>query len=327
MSFRKAKKMKQNNVQVMQKDNFYQMEFFPLNNDASDFHPDKVWERIELRPGLWMSIMEVHPDRTVNIRYQKDPAMIDFGFILSGNINHRAESLKDFLKASGGFAGIGYFPGKKGVAKFSGKSIFRTLHLHIKPELLYEMVLDDMDTMPPDFRNIVEGNTGRTFLSRRSMGSITRMAVSEIFNPALSGFPKKLFLEYKAMELLTLQISHLMSPQKGDWNGSLSTNERSRIMEARDMLLKDLSDPPSLNDLSRGFSLSRNKLQFGFRVMFGNSVFGYLREHKMQKACYLFKSTDMTVSQVAWETGYVNVSQFTKAFKKRFGVLPKQFRL
>ena len=55
-------------------------------------------------------------------------------------------------------------------------------------------------------------------------------------------------------------------------------------------------------------------------------MFAYLREYKMQRARQLFDQTEMNVSQVAWEVGYTNVSQFTKAYKKRFGVLPKHYR-
>ena len=46
----------------------------------------------------------------------------------------------------------------------------------------------------------------------------------------------------------------------------------------------------------------------------------------MQKARHLLETAEMNVSQVAWEVGYVNVSQFSKAYKKRFGVLPKQYQ-
>jgi AraC-like DNA-binding protein len=272
---------------------------------------------------MWMSMLESPSKGKVKLEYQKDPAMIDFGFVLSGRINHRILNDRNSMGASGGFAGIGYFPGRKGIAEISDKNRLRILHLHMVPELLYGMVHEDLEDIPNDFRDIIEGNTGRTFMSKRSMGPITRMTVSEIFNPASSGSPKKLFLEYKAMELLNMQITHLMNHENGS---GISASERSRIIEARDMLLQNLADPPSLNNLSRHFSLSRNKLQQGFRVMFGNSVFGYLREHKMQKACHLFKTTDMNVSQVAWETGYINVSKFTRAFKKRFGALPNQYR-
>lgn len=311
----------------IQKEKLYQAQFLPESLTTPNRRLIRVWEQIELRPGLWISMLESPPNGTVSLQYQKDPAMIDFGFVLSGRINHRFENRKKSIEADKGFAGIGYFPGRKGVAEFSGENTLRVLHLHIRPELLYNMVLDDTGSMPSDFLHIIEGNINKTFLSRRTMDAITRTVVFEVFNRSSSVLPQKLYLEYRAMELLTLQISHLMSPENGGrWDVRLSTNEKTRIREARDILIKDLSDPPTLKDLCQNFSLSRNKLQFGFRVMFGKSVFGYFRDHKMQKACHLFKTTDMNVSEVAWETGYINVSQFTKAFKKRFGILPKQYR-
>lgn len=305
------------------KEKIYHIRCLSQDIVSSDSCIDNTWRQTELRPRMWVSMLESSPKGTVSLQYQKDPAMIDFGFVLSGRVNHRSDNKKNTMEAGRGFAGIGYFPGRKGVAEISGKGTLRVLHLHMNPELLCNMLQEDLGAMPPDFRDIMEGDTRKIFLSGRNMCAITRTVVSELFDPGPSGFPKRLYLEYKTMELLNLQIMHLMSQENGC---RLSSSERSRIIEARDMLLKDLSDPPTLNDLSRNFSLSRNKLQFGFRVMFNNSVFGCLREHKMQTACHLFKTTDMNVSQVAWETGYVNVSQFTKAFKKRFGLLPNQYR-
>ena len=309
---------------IIQNENIYQIRSCCSPSSApAENNYSRIWKQIELRPGMWMSILESPPEGNVKLEYQKDPAKIDFGFVLSGRINHVSENNSNSMEAAGGFAGIGYFPGKKGIAELSGRHTLRVLHLHMDPEVLYNMVKDDLGTMPSDFRHIIEGSTRKTFFLRHSMDSITRLAVSEILNPKSTGFPRRLYLEYKAMELLNLQMTHLMSHEN---SSGLSSSEKSRIIEARDILLKNLSEPPSLNDLSKYFCLSRNKLQLGFRIMFGNSVFGYLREHKMQKACHLFKTTDMNVSQVAWETGYINVSKFTTAFKKRFGALPNQYR-
>ena len=309
-------------INTIKKENIYQIRSCSRPSVAAEYNYSEIWQQIELRPGMWISMLESSSKDNIKLEYQKDPAMIDFGFVLSGRINHTFFNNGNSMEAACGFAGIGYFPGKKGIAELSGRHTLRAFHLHIAPETLYNMIKDDLGTMPSDFRHIIEGSTRKTFLSRRSMDPITSLAVSEFFNPKSTGFPRKLFLEYKAMEILNLQITYLMSHEN---SSGLCASERSRIIEAHDMLLKDLSAPPTLKALSQNFSLSHNKLQYGFRIMFGNSVFGYLREYKMQKACSLFKTTDMNVSQVAGETGYVNVSKFSRAFKKRFGVLPKQY--
>jgi AraC-like DNA-binding protein len=45
----------------------------------------------------------------------------------------------------------------------------------------------------------------------------------------------------------------------------------------------------------------------------------------MQEARILLEKTETNVSETAWQVGYVNVSHFSAAFKKRFGILPKHY--
>jgi AraC-like DNA-binding protein len=159
------------------------------------------------------------------------------------------------------------------------------------------------------------------------MGQAVRAVVLDIFKDRGKRLPKLLFLESKPLELITLQLGGLMAENAGlRLSNALNPNEMERIRAARKWLVQDLLEPPTLRNLENHFCLSHNKLQIGFRALFGNSVFGCLREHKMQRARLLLSRAEMNVSQVAWEVGYINVSQFTKTFKKRFGNLPKHYR-
>lgn len=66
-------------------------------------------------------------------------------------------------------------------------------------------------------------------------------------------------------------------------------------------------------------------IQTGFRQAYGKSVFDYFREYRMQRAMQLLDEIRTNVSQTAWPVGYTNVSHFSEAFGKRFGILPKQY--
>jgi AraC-like DNA-binding protein len=306
----------------------YHLRPFSRNLSDSDRHFDEHWQQIELHPGLWISMIECPPGRTFELYYRKQPALIDFGFILSGYLNHHLPNCAEgfSLEASTGLAGIGYFPGIEGVVTVENDLPLKVLHVHVAPERLHRMVQDDIGAMPLGFRSIIEGNTQKEYLSKSKMDPATRSTALEVFNGRFCGLPRGLYLEYKALELITLQLGRLMSEGTNTRiDIGLSCSEKDRIQAAREWLVRDLSAPPTLDKLSRRFGLSQNKLQYGFRALFGDSVFSCLREFKMQKARLLFETAEMNVSQVAWEVGYVNVSQFTKAYKKRFGILPKQY--
>ncbi len=286
-------------------------------------------QQIELHSDFWISLMTTPSDHKTAIRYHKKPALIDFGFILSGHLSHRIQDrdTENRIEGNSGLSGIGFFPDRKGIVEISGNRPVQIMHIHISPKRLYDMVCDDLEAMPLTFRHVLTGNSDDSYLSKSIMPPIIRSIAHEIFNDGFHGLPKKLFLESKALEILTRRLGQLIASHDTchSING-LNLNETERIRNAREWLIRDLSSPPSLRDLENRFCLNRNKLQTGFHILYGNSVFGHLREHKMQTAHFLLGKADMNVSQVARSVGYENVSQFTKAFKKRFGVLPKQHR-
>ncbi|MGP1387536.1 MAG: helix-turn-helix transcriptional regulator [Thainema sp.] len=61
--------------------------------------------------------------------------------------------------------------------------------------------------------------------------------------------------------------------------------------------------------------------------MFGTTVFGYLRDYRMQQAQRLLRSPHATVAQVAAQVGYRNPEAFSTAFRRKFSVSPKAYQL
>lgn len=100
--------------------------------------------------------------------------------------------------------------------------------------------------------------------------------------------------------------------------------EIARIKEARDILLKNMMDPPSLKELARKVGTNEFKLKIGFKNVFGNTVYGYLTDYRLNKARQLLTIDNVHIKDVASQIGYSNPSHFIAAYKKKFGVTPKQ---
>lgn len=88
----------------------------------------------------------------------------------------------------------------------------------------------------------------------------------------------------------------------------------------------NLAAEHSLVGLSRRFGLNECKLKREFKLVFGTTVFGYLRRRRMEEAARLLRETCMPILEVAAEVGYSNPSHFSRAFVVEFGCLPKDFR-
>nr|WP_239057730.1 AraC family transcriptional regulator [Pseudodesulfovibrio sp. JC047] len=98
-----------------------------------------------------------------------------------------------------------------------------------------------------------------------------------------------------------------------------------RIHHASHYLVQDLENPPSLVQLATFAGLNEKKLKLGFRQIFGTSVFGFFREHRLQKAHTILREGNRNVTETAYAVGFQSLSHFSRAFKKRFGILPKHF--
>ena len=69
--------------------------------------------------------------------------------------------------------------------------------------------------------------------------------------------------------------------------------------------------------------VSMRTLQRYFRAQYNQTVSDWLREMRLNEALHSLKACD-SVKEVAFELGYKQPSHFTRDFKKRFGVPPRQ---
>ncbi|GGJ97748.1 AraC family transcriptional regulator [Alloalcanivorax dieselolei] len=106
----------------------------------------------------------------------------------------------------------------------------------------------------------------------------------------------------------------------------LSIPDREKLLRARDFLLANLSQAPTIEELARASDLSVIKLKRGFRQLFNSSVYGLFQRERMHEARRRLGSGGQSVLQVAAELGYTNASHFAAAFHKEFGVKPSALK-
>jgi AraC family transcriptional regulator, transcriptional activator of the genes for pyochelin and ferripyochelin receptors len=132
-------------------------------------------------------------------------------------------------------------------------------------------------------------------------------------------------MESKALEMLAYELEEFSDQAPGK-AATKDLQEVERLYHARSILEAEFTNPPSLFQLSRRVSLNDFKLKRGFRELFRNSVFGYVRQLRMEMARSLLEGSDLSVTQVALEAGYNSFGHFAAAFKRTFGILPSQYR-
>ncbi|UTP41612.1 AraC family transcriptional regulator [Phenylobacterium sp. LH3H17] len=135
------------------------------------------------------------------------------------------------------------------------------------------------------------------------------------------------FLRSVCTEVLCLLISDLATRETARRATSrLSGKDINRVTEARDYLAQHFASPPRIPQLAAMVGVNQTKLKKGFRELFGETVYDYVIRCRMDQASELLLSKNYSVSEVAYLVGYEYPANFTSAFKRHFGELPKAWR-
>lgn len=128
----------------------------------------------------------------------------------------------------------------------------------------------------------------------------------------------------KAYEVLSLSLERLC-PRKPP--NCLSCCDVQCLENARRILETELAEPPSLIELARQVGINDFKLKKGFKALFKTTPYSYLTDQRMMVARRaLAEEGDASVTEVANRVGYTNLGHFAAAFRKRYGVAPREFR-
>ena len=106
----------------------------------------------------------------------------------------------------------------------------------------------------------------------------------------------------------------------------LNPREQERARQAYHILISQLESPPGLEALAALVGLNRNKLNRGFRQLYGGTVFSVLRDARLTTALTLLRDTQTSLAEIALRVGYSDQANFSNAFRRRFGLSPKKLR-
>lgn len=159
---------------------------------------------------------------------------------------------------------------------------------------------------------------GPSFLMTPQMQSIVR----SIFDIEYKGKARMMFFRSQ----ITALLSHFFGQLALNNEKVINDQDKEQLNMARDILIKDLDNPPSLSELSKEIGLNTTKLKREFKAIFGVPVFKYLQNERLKKAHLLISQKQATVQEAAWHVGYDSLSSFSNAFSKKFGYRPSQIK-
>ena len=81
-----------------------------------------------------------------------------------------------------------------------------------------------------------------------------------------------------------------------------------------------------INDICDALKCSKSTLLTSFKAKYGITVNTYITDAKLDLAVHLLEDVDMTISEIAGETGFSDQSYFSKVFSAKFGIPPSEYR-
>lgn len=206
-----------------------------------------------------------------------------------------------------------------------------TLHLDPAPRLAGPLGRADRIVFLVQ-RDAVERLGGAGLLSRGVTGfhltAELRAIALALREPAAETAARSTYQLAKSIEFVCETIRHFRAGQllSVAGEGQMSPADTRRMIAARQMIADHAHEKLSLDHIARCCGLNRSKLTRGFKAMFDCTVTQAIAERRLELASRMLLTTDLPVSSIGYESGYLNNASFARAFGRRYGRSPSDFR-
>jgi len=205
-------------------------------------------------------------------------------------------------------------------ADFIQKAPLATIEVyavHLYPDLLKEIY---KDTLPEFLKHKATGQNAKIIANHSIVNHFIDSLVFYFENPGLVN-----------SDLLVLKIKELILLLLQTHNATTIAELMADLFSPRNVNLKEviqhhLFSNFSINELAQLAGLSLSSFKRAFQNIYKDTPANYLRTKKIEKAMDLLTQSDLSVSEICFQIGFNDASNFTKAFKKHTKQSPLAFR-
>ncbi|MFY0481709.1 helix-turn-helix transcriptional regulator [Flavobacterium sp. PLA-1-15] len=170
-----------------------------------------------------------------------------------------------------------------------------------------------------------EDNKDKKYYNEGNINPSMAIVLSQMFNFNLHPSIKNLYYKGKGYELLSLYFNRSEDPNAEQCPFLVDEENVLKIRKAKDIVIANMAEPPGLQELADQVGLNLKKLKMGFKQIYGDTVYGFLFDYKMDFARKLLDSGSYNVNEVGLKIGYSTGSHFISAFKKKYATTPKKY--
>ncbi|MGG6269522.1 helix-turn-helix domain-containing protein [Leptolyngbya sp. AN03gr2] len=279
------------------------------------------YREIQIREGVGLAIAEdyFHEKFKVVTCDREHPLELSYTLIGTATSNLDCANAGQYL-----FCGSGMAPGE--VMEIEANQRNLKVTLHIDPSIFDQWMSGLPKQAPTDIKDWLKPSDQPYYNQVSQMTTAMQATLQQILQCPFQGLTQQMYLEGKVWELIALHLAQSIETDPDRETKPLRSDDIERIHYAKEVLIARLDEPPSLIELARLAGINDCKLKVGFRQVFGTTVFGYLQDYRMERSRQLLESGELSITEAAKAVGLVNRSHFAIAFRKKFGVNPRDYR-
>lgn len=168
-------------------------------------------------------------------------------------------------------------------------------------------------------------NKEKKYYAQEAVTPAIAVVLSQMISYNLHPTIKKLYIKGKVYELISLYFNKNTDADLEQCPFLVDEDNVKRIRRAKELIIANMAEPPSLNELAQEVGLSLKRLKEGFKQIYGDSVYSFLFDYKMEYARRLLDSGQYNVNEIGLRIGYSTSSHFIAAFRKKYGTTPKKY--
>jgi AraC-like DNA-binding protein len=249
--------------------------------------------------------------------------MIKLRILLSG----RLRAVGGDFAIDGAGAYLEAYPGEVASSYIlSGGLATRLLVLHCTPAFFTENIGIPAGELPRPLNYVFARTSGAPQSAIAPLGPDLLRAANDMFR-SNGHYPRRLrnaYLDAKSREIACSVVDGLTAPRESF--PALSVRDVNRLYEARDILADQFRAPPRISALARHVGLNQTKLKAAFKAVFHITISDFILKTRMERGSELLASSRLSISEIAYATGYTYPANFAHAFKRFYGHAPRQSR-
>lgn len=149
-------------------------------------------------------------------------------------------------------------------------------------------------------------------------------ALQDCLKSAYTPQLKKIWAQAKSLEFISELATHVCQNQS---KTSTTEKQTRKLIKTLHQHLINLDGKlPTIDSLAQIFGRSARTLNENFQAEYGESIYSFVLNHRLNAAHEAIKNTAVPLKQISLRLGYAHVNHFSAAFKKKFGYSPGKLR-